>query len=186
MNKEIMDKCLDFAEGAKGMFTIRSAKNPGFPGTLLDGSGRQRMIIRYSEQGYSTLKIAEILGVSHPTVIEHMQNYRRNIEFHDEWCAFWEFIAPVRQLPVSEAFVGLLTEFEVSVYAKRGVKTIEDLLRCAVTMPTAKFSRKLNNPPTGAAWRGLDASRKHELFDRLRELCYQLLATEKPPHGEEI
>ena len=44
MNREIIDKCLDFAEGKKGTFTILTVKKPDFPENLISGTEKQQTL----------------------------------------------------------------------------------------------------------------------------------------------
>lgn len=62
MNREIIDKCLDFAEGKKGTFTILTVKKPDFPENLISGTEKQQTINGYVKEGYSTTKMIKILG----------------------------------------------------------------------------------------------------------------------------
>ena len=165
MEKELINKCLDFAEGRKGKFTILMAKKPDFPDTLIRGTEKQQIINGYAQQGLNTFQIAEKMGCSQPNVIEHMRQYKKSATFYWEWVRFWEFIADVRQIPVSIAFAGILSEQEIEEYKFKGVNTVEDFLRLAVTMKTARMCDRLG---------GLDAKRKGEMFDRIRERCCAL------------
>ena len=47
MNREIIDKCLDFAEGKKGTFTILTVKKPDLPENLISGTEKQQTINGY-------------------------------------------------------------------------------------------------------------------------------------------
>lgn len=165
MEKELIDKCLDFAEGCKGKFTILMAKKPDFPETLIRGTEKQRLINDYARQGFTTFQIADKLKCSQPNVVEHMRQYKKSAAFYCEWCNFWEFVENVRQVPVAVAFKNILTAEEIADYDLKGIKTIGDLLRLAVTMKTARMCDRLN---------GLDARRKGEMFDRIRQMCYEL------------
>lgn len=166
MEKELINKCLDFAEGRKGKFTILMAKKPDFPDTLIKGTEKQRIINGYAQEGLNTFQIADKIGCSQPNVIEHMRQYKKSAAFYWEWVCFWEYIAEVRLLTVSVAFAGILSGQEIEEYKSKGVETVEDFLRLAVTMKTARMCDRLG---------GLDAKRKGEMFDRIRLLCYSLL-----------
>lgn len=166
MEKELINKCLDFAEGRKGKFTILMAKKPDFPETLIRGTEKQQLINACAQQGLNTFQIADKLGCSQPNVIEHMRQYKKSATFYWEWVRFWEYIAEVRMLTVSVAFAEILSAQEVGEYKFKGVETVEDFLRLAVTMKTARMCDRLG---------GLDAKRKGEMFDRIRLLCYSLL-----------
>lgn len=89
MNREIIDKCLDFAEGKKGTFTILTVKKPDFPDNLISGTEKQQTINGYVKEGYSTRQIAEIMGCSQPNIVEHLRQYKKSVAFYDEWTAFW-------------------------------------------------------------------------------------------------
>lgn len=166
MEKELIDKCLDFAEGRKGKFTILMAKKPDFPDTLIRGTEKQQLINDYAKQGLTTFEIAEKLECTQPNVVEHMRQYRKSAAFYNEWCRFWEFAADVRQAPIAAVFRDISSDSEIREYAAKGVETVGDFLRLAVTMKTARMCDKLN---------GLDAKRKSEMFSRIRELCYNIL-----------
>ena len=168
MDKNIIDKCLDFAEGNKGKFTILMAKKPGFPDTLIDGTEKQRLIKGYVKQGIPTRQIADMLGCTQPNIVEHMRQYKKSVAFYGEWCEFWEFAADVRQTPVAIAFAGVLTGEEIADYIRRGIVTVGDFLTLSVTVSVEKLL-KIN---------GLDASKKAALFDCIRNLCYGTLGAE--------
>ena len=81
MNREIIDKCLDFAEGKKGTFTILTVKKPDFPENLISGTEKQQTINGYVKEGYSTRQIAEIMGCSQPNIVEHLRQYKTESEY---------------------------------------------------------------------------------------------------------
>lgn len=166
MNKEQINKCLDFAEGCKGKFTILTSKKPDFPDTLLQGTQRQREINGYAAQNMTTRQIAETLGVSQPNIVEHMRQYKKSVAFHGEWCDFWVFAENVRCVPVSDAFGSILSEDKLAEYRRKGIETVGDFLRLAVTMPSSRMCDKLN---------GLTAGTKALLFERIKEMCYSEL-----------
>lgn len=165
MERELINKCLDFAEGRKGKFTILMAKKPDFPETLIRGTEKQQLINACAQEGLNTFQIADKLGCSQPNVIEHMRQYKKSAAFYWEWVCFWEYIEAVRLLTVRIAFEGILTDQEMEEYKLKGVETVEDFLRLAVTMKTARMCDRLG---------GLDAKRKGEMFDRIREKCRAL------------
>lgn len=165
MEKELIDKCLDFAEGCKGKFTILMAKKPDFPETLIRGTEKQQLINNYSEQGLSTFQIAKKLGCTQPNVVEHMRQYKKSAAFYCEWCKFWEFTEEVRKTPLAVAFKGILDEQEIVDYSSKGVTTVGDFLHLAVTVRTGRMSDKLNN---------LDARRKGQMFSRIKQMCYDI------------
>lgn len=166
MNKELIDKCLDFAEGKKGKFTILMVKKPEFPDNLIEGTEKQREINGYVELGLPTRQIAEKLGCSQPTVVEHMRQYKKSVAFHREWCEFWEFSADVRQTPIGAAFNDILADAEIEEYRSKGVEMVGDFLRLSVTMRTTRLYNMLS---------GLDARKMAALFGCIRELCYSSL-----------
>ena len=167
MDKDLINKCLDFAEGRKGKFTILMAKKPDFPETLIRGTEKQQLINSYSQQGMSTPEIADKLNCTQPNVVEHMRQYRKSAAFYYEWLKFWDFTEPIRQIPVSTAFVGVLSEQEISGCASRGIKTVGDFLNLTVTTRGARVYDKL---------RGLvDGELKGKMFDRIRQMCYKEL-----------
>ena len=163
MEKELIDKCLDFAEGKKGKFTILMAKGPDFPDTLIKGTPKQQLINEYAQQGLTTFQIADKMRCSQPNIIEHMRQYKKSAAFYFEWCSFWEYSALVRDIAVAEAFGGILSSQEIFDYKSKGVETVGDFIRLAVTMKTAKMCNKLSC---------LDARRKSQMFDRIRQACY--------------
>lgn len=165
MEKELIDKCLDFAEGKKGKFTILMAKKPNFPVTLIEGTPKQQLINEYAQQGFTTFQIADEMGCTQPNIVEHMRQYKKSAAFYYEWCEFWEFTAKIRQTPIATAFKGILVGEEINEYRAKGVETVGDFLRLAVTMKTARMCDRLN---------GLDAARKGEMFDSIRKMCYSL------------
>lgn len=173
MNKEMIDKCLDFAEGRKGKFTILMAKKKDFPDTLKKGTFKQQEINQYVEQGLSTRQIAEIMGCTQPNIIEHLRQYRKSVAFYNDWIEFWEFAATVRQTPICAVFDGVLSEMDFSFYSRKGINTVGDFLELSVTGTATKMSKVLN---------GLSAETKKLLFGRIKEECYMLLN----PHREEV
>lgn len=166
MEKALINKCLDFAEGRKGKFTILMAKKPDFPETLIKGTEKQQRINEYVEQGLDVAQIADRLSCSKPNVFEHMRQYKKSAAFYDEWCSFWKFIGSVREVPIDVAFTAILTEKELNEYKAKGVCVVGDFLRLSVTMKTARMCDRLN---------GLDAQRKKEMFDCIRQMCYKEL-----------
>lgn len=167
MNKELIDKCLDFAEGNKGKFTILMAKKAGFPDTLIVGTEKQRVINDYVEQGLPTRKIADKLGCTQPNIVEHMRQYKRGVAFYREWCEFWEFAAPVRQASFAVSFNKILSGEEICRYREEdGIETVGDFLNLAVTKSTTQIYKMLN---------GLDAEKKEAIFNQIRKMCYDLL-----------
>ncbi len=171
MNKEMIDKCLDFAEGHKGKFTILMAKKKDFPETLKMGTPKQQEINQFVEQGLATRQIAEMMGCTQPNIMEHLRQYKRSVSFYNDWIEFWGFAAPLRQTPICVVFDGILSEDDFSFYSKKGINTVEDFLNLSVHGTATNMSKTLN---------GLTAEIKTLLFKRLREQCYELL-----PHGEE-
>ena len=169
MTYEKIDKCLDFAEGNKGKFTILMAKKPEFPENLLTGTTeKQHIIIEYVSQGYTTRQIADILKCTQPNIIEHLRQYRKGRMFYDEWCEFWQFSENVRKTPILMAFAGILLEEEMQKYQKKGIKTVGDYLHFAVTMKTSKFCNMLGEDKA-------EANHKTDLFKCIREMCYKEL-----------
>lgn len=169
MTRDIIDKCLDFAEGNKGKFTILTVKKPNFPDTLIEGTERQRIINGYIEQGYSTRHIAELMGRSQPTIVEHIGQYKKSVAFYSEWCEFWEFITEVRQTPVEVAFCGILQDDETAELKRKKINTVGDFIHLSVTMSTTQFYNKINTRILP------DAKRKAELFGRIKQMCCDLL-----------
>jgi len=168
MTKEQIDRCLGFAEGNKGKLTIRSMKKPDFPNTLIKGTEKQRLINEHAAQGLSTRKIGELIGCTHATVVEHMANYKRNVVFYDEWCEFWAFIENVRNMPVEDAFEGVLSEKDFETYRKKGVMTVGAFLMLTVTQTNNQWEAT-------ARTLGLSVEQKRKMFERMSQLCYELL-----------
>ena len=166
MNKELIDRCLDFAEGKKGKFTILMAKKPSFPESLIEGTDKQREINKYVSEGLPTRKIADIMGCTHVNIVNHLRQYKNGVAFYHEWCEFWEFAERVRQTPVSVAFEGLLTEEEFQGFQRRGIITVEDFITMTVTISITQIYRNL------PCFR---AESKERLFVRIKEMCYDLL-----------
>lgn len=166
MEKELIDKCLDFAEGRKGKFTILMAKKPDFPETLIRGTEKQQLINNYSNQGMSTFQIAEKLGCTQPNVVEHMRQYKKSAAFYYEWCEFWEFTEELRKTPISVAFASILDGQTISDYNSRKIITVGDFLNLTVTVRGARVYDKL---------KGLDGDLKGKMFDSIRQMCYKML-----------
>lgn len=166
MNKELIDRCLDFAEGKKGKFTILMAKKPNFPESLIEGTDTQKEIVAYVNDGLSTRKIAEIMGCTHVNIVNHLRQYKNGVAFYADWCEFWEFAADVRQIPVSVAFDGLLSEDELRTFKRRNINTVGDFINMTVTISITQIYRNL---PC------FHAESKERLFERIKEMCYALL-----------
>ena len=166
LDRELIDKCLDFAEGHKGKFTILMAKKEDFPENLKKGTPKQQKINKYVEDGLVTRQIAELMGCTQPNIVEHLRQYKKSVSFYKEWIVFWEFVAPLRQTPICAVFDGILSEDDFSFYSKKGINTIEDFLQLSVTGTATKMSKILN---------GLSSEIKTLLFQRIRERCYDLL-----------
>lgn len=164
LTHETIDKCLDFAEGSKGKFTISMAKKPEFPENLILGTTeRQRTIKSYREQGYNTRKIAAELGCSQPNIVEHLRQYEKACTFYEEWCEFWEQAELVRGLPFQDTFKELLPEEDLIKYQKRNVGTIGDYLRLSVVKSSSEMLRYFND----------DAENKAVIFEEIRKICHQ-------------
>lgn len=166
ITRELIDKCLDFAEGCKGKFAILMVKKTNFPNTLIEGTEKQQIIKGYKEQGLTTRQIADIMGCKHPNIVEHMRQYKKSVAFYGEWCEFWEFAAEVRRTPVAIAFQDILSENDIKLYNKKKIETVGDFLNLSVTTSVQEVSKTLN---------GLDAENKNRLFNCIREMCYDLL-----------
>lgn len=166
MTEELIDKCLDFAEGNKGKFTILMVKKPGFPETLIEGTKKQREINDYIRQGFTTREIADKMGCSQPNVLEHMRQYKKSAAFYGEWCKFWEFAAQVRQAPIAACFKGILSDSEINWCWGKKIKTVGDLLNLAVTNSTTQMYKTMI---------GLDAEKKAAIFQKIKEMCYENL-----------
>lgn len=169
MNKEIIDKCLDFAEGNKGKFTILMVKKPNFPDSLIEGTERQQIIINYVKEGLTTRQIAEKMNCTQPNVVEHMRNYRRGVDFFNEWREFWEFATTIRKTPIDVAFKKLLNSEEVESYKSKNISSVEDFLLLTVTTSVKQLSNMLG---------GLDADKKAEMFKVVKQMCYEVLTSE--------
>lgn len=169
MERERIEMCLDFAEGKKGKFTILMAKKPNFPDTLIEGTEKQKQIMGYVEQEKSTRQIAEIMGCSHPTIVEHIKQYRRGVAFHKDWCEFWDFISEIRKVPVSLAFDGILSEEMLASFQKNHVDTVGDFLTMVVTTSKQTIYNKC---------KGFNATANSRIFDRLREMCFAVAPCE--------
>lgn len=167
MNREIIDKCLDFAEGKKGTFTILTVKKPDFPENLISGTEKQQTINGYVKEGYSTRQIAEIMGCSQPNIVEHLRQYKKSVAFYDEWTAFWGFVAEVRQTPIRVGFGDMLSEEVYAIFEKKEIQTVEDFLLLSVRHSTTKMIKILGQK--------LTADKKAELFQAIKEKCYDLL-----------
>lgn len=165
MTKELIDKCLDFAEGNKGKFTILMAKRENFPNTLIEGTEKQKTIKEYADKNLTTRQIAEIMGCTQPNIVEHMRQYKRSVAFYSEWCEFWEFIAEVRRTPIDVAFQDILSEGDIELFKKKDVDTVGDFLNLLVTS-VDKMSRKSQS---------VSAEQKNRMFKRIKEMCYELL-----------
>lgn len=166
MNKELIDKCLDFAEGKKGKFTILMSKKSNFPDTLLEGTERQQLIDGYVKAGLSTKEIAEAMECSTANITEQIRKHKKSISFYGEWREFWEFAAAVRKAPIADAFSDILPEYEIADYEYKDILTVGDFLQFSVSMSTTSMYKALI---------GLDAEKKGKLFEHIREMCYQLL-----------
>ena len=166
MNKELIDRCLDFAEGKKGKFTILMAKKPNFPGSLIEGTHKQKEIVAYVNDGLSTRKIAEIMGCSHVNIVNHLRQYKNGVAFYADWCEFWEFAADVRQIPISVAFDGLISKDELRTFKRRNINTVGDFINMTVTLSITQIYRNLPY---------FHAESKGRLFGRIKEMCYELL-----------
>ena len=166
MNKELIDRCLDFAEGKKGKFTILMAKKPNFPESLIEGTDTQKEIVAYVNDGLSTRKIAEIMGCTHVNIVNHLRQYKTGVAFYADWCEFWEFAADVRQIPVSVAFDGLLSEDELHGFKRRNINTVGDFINMTVTISITQIYRNLPY---------FHAESKERLFEKIKTMCYDLL-----------
>ena len=171
MTKEIIDKCLDFAEGNKGKFTILTTKKPNFPDTLIEGTERQQIIKAYLDEGYTTRETGAKMGCTSPNIVEQMRQYKKSVAFHGEWCSFWEFATSVRQTAFADAFCGVLQDNEIEEYLRKDVLTVGDFLRLTVTMSTTALTRKLNTRMVI-----LDATKKAVMFGRIKQMCYDVLS----------
>lgn len=172
MEQEQIDKCLGFAEGNKGKYTIRQTKNSEFPENLLRGTEKQRKIKEYIDEGYTTRQVAEAMQCTQPTIVEHMGQYRKGVKFHNEWCEFWGFIQKIRKIPISEAFKDILTEKEMEKYKKKGITTVGDYLKLSVTMTSGRFCAMLGEKEA-------EKNHKAEIFQCVKEMCYELLTVMK-------
>ena len=169
VKKEIIDKCLDFAEGNKGKFTILMVKKPNFPKSLIEGTEKQQVINNYASQGLTTRQIAEKTKCTQPNIVEHIRNYRRGVAFYSEWCEFWEFAATVRKTPVDVAFKNILSSDEIVLYKSKGVFNVGDFVMLTVTTSYKQLSSALG---------GLDADKKDEIFKKIKHMCYDVLTSE--------
>lgn len=168
MNKELIDKCLDFAEGNKGKFTILMIKKQGFPDTLIEGTEKQQEINKHIKNGLTIRETAEIMHCTHPNVAEHLRNYRRGVEFYYEWCEFWEYIIDIRQQAISSVFEDILNESRISVLSNKNIVTIGDFLTFTVTTKATDIFQLFKR-------KDFDADIKSKLFNRIREMCYKKL-----------
>lgn len=168
MEREIIDKCLDFAEGNKGKFTILMVKKPNFPDSLIEGTEKQKVIKEYAEQGLTTRQIAEKMHCTQPNIVEHLRNYRRGVAFYREWCEFWEFIEDIRKTPVDIAFKNVLSDKEIEIYKSKNVLNVEDFLTLTVTISVKQLLDLLD---------GLDVEKKAKLFKAIKKMCYEVLDT---------
>lgn len=166
VTREQIEKCLDFAEGKKGKFTILMAKRPDFPETLLNGTEKQRIINEYLEKGYTTRQIAEVLNCTQPNIVEHMRQYRKGREFYDVWCEFWEFAKDMRKTPITVAFKDVLSCEEIMKYQSKGIETVEDYLRLAVTIKSRGLCGLLGED---------NADTKGALFECMKQMCLKIL-----------
>lgn len=170
MNKEVIDKCLDFAEGNKGKFTILMVKKSNFPESLIEGTEKQQAINDFASQGLKTRQIAEKMNCTQPNVVEHMRNYRRGVAFYSEWCDFWKFAAPVRKTPVEEAFKDVLSADEIGQYKSKNIICVGDFLTLTVTMSYKQLSSFLSS---------LDTDKKTKIFKNIKQMCYDVLTSEE-------
>ena len=170
MEREKMELCLDFAEGKKGKFTILMAKKPNFPETLIEGTEKQQEIMQYVDDGLTTRQIASLMGCSSPTIVEHIGQYRRGVAFHKDWCEFWDYISDIREMPISEAFDGIVKEETILSFQKNGVYSVGDFLLMFVTMSKKDIYNKNQ--------KCLNATECGIMFERLKEICFSIAPCE--------
>lgn len=163
MDKAKILMCLEFAEGKRGKFTIYMSRNANFPNCLIEGTEKQRTIMKYVNEGKTTRQIGEIMGCSHATIAEHIRNYKRGVEFHDTWCEFWEYIKDVREMPIEDAFGDIISADLVSAFKKNGIIAVGDFLLMVVTVSKQKLYSKYMI--------GYNGTVNGQMFDRLRLLC---------------
>lgn len=171
MNKEIIDRCMDFCEGRrkKGQFTILNIKNKHFPHNLLKGNKTQQKINKYIERGLTTREIGKQMGIAQPAVMSHIKYYEKGRDFYFEWCEFWEFITPVRDIALSDAFGDELSEKEKNTCNIIKILNVGDFL-----MLYAQHSIR----EIGYMKLRLEAERRSRIFQKLRTMMYHLLDEE--------
>lgn len=168
LEKEIIDRCVDFCEGArqKGQFSIKKMKNKHFPQNLLLGNKQQQEINSYLEKGIATREIARIMKLTQPTVISHIQYYQKGKKFYYEWEEFWKFIEPLRGYDLFLIIGDDLTEIEKKSLKRNGILTLGDFLMLFAQRSTREISYMKLRPT---------AERKHRIFTKIRELLYNML-----------
>lgn len=107
------------------------------------------------------------MGCSQPNIVEHLRQYKKSVAFYDEWTAFWGFVAEVRQTPIRVAFGDMLSEEVYAIFEKKEIQTVEDFLLLSVRHSTTKMIKILGQK--------LTADKKAELFQAIKEKCYDLL-----------
>lgn len=167
MNKEIVDKCMDFCEGRrdKSRFTIRSVKTGQFPQNLIKGNKTEQKINRYLERGLSTREIAKQLEISQPAVMTHIKYYEKGREFYYEWNEFWEFIEPVKKMKLIDVIGDELSEIEKNACKTMKIFTVGDFI-----MLYAQHSLR----EIGYMKIRLGRERKKKIFKKLRDLINEL------------
>lgn len=168
MDKEIIGRCMDFCEGTrqKGQFTILNKKNKHFPHNLLQGNKIQQKINKYIAKGMTTREVAKQLEITQPAVMSHIKNYEKSKEFYFEWCEFWEFIKPVREIGLAELLQDELNEREKKICNCIKVINVGDFLMLYVKHSIREISyMKLR----------LEKERRKEIFLKLKLMMYNLL-----------
>ena len=169
MEREKIELCLDFAEGKKGKFTILMAKKPNFPESLIEGTEKQQKIMKYANDGLTTRQIAKIMECSSPTIVEHIGQYKRGVAFYKDWCEFWEFSKEIREMPVEDAFDGLVKDITMQSFLKNGILTVGDFLLMVVTTSKQAIYNKCH---------GFKAADNSRIFEHLKELCFAVARCE--------
>lgn len=168
MEKELLEKCLDFAEGKKKSQISYSAKAPNFPENLLTGNENEQFVIKHKEEGRTGQEIADLWGKGYRQVTLTLEIHRKKVAFYWEWNKFWEEIAPVRSMLLEPLIEGKIPAAKIKMYKKAGVYTIGDFLSLCTKMSSNNAGKALGESSSGGHWRRV----KEIIFGIIREQIF--------------
>lgn len=165
MKKELLDKCLDFAEGKKKSQISYTAKAPNFPENLLMGNENERFVIENKEKGMTGQEIADLWGKGYRQVTLTLEIYRKKSAFYAEWVEFWNEIEPIRSMPLKPLIEGKIPAVKIEMYKKAGVYTVGDFLSLCTQMSSNNAGKAMGESSSGGHWRRV----KEVIFGIIRE-----------------